>query len=543
MQQAGATPVRMGTDSDVTLAVEAIALRGEPRPEATDPDARRAHRGRHRGPVRSPVRRHRGRPAACDAAGLPVVAVAQHDDQETRTLALDAGALRVYSYNKFFQDGAALVARWFVRADDARAHPGRGVTPHGIPARGYAARIAAAQAAARAAGVRALLIGVGPELEWLTGYEAKPLERLTHAGRARGGRPGHHHAAARGRRPRSRRRASGRAACASAPGWRPRIRSTWCWESVPAGPGARLVVSDTLRAAFLLRLQAAFPDAVVRHREPGRGSAATGQGCRRGGAAAGGRPGRGPGGDRVSRPAGSWAGPRRTWRPRCGHGWSTRATTAPASGSWPAAPGARHRITSRTTGSSRPGEPLLLDIGGRLGGYCSDITRTLWVTGADGPGPDDTFRTIHGLVLAANAGGPGCGPAGVPGAGPGPGGPGGHRCARDMARHSSIAWATASAWRATRTRTWWRATPRRSSWVMRSASSRASTSRVATASASRTSWSAPRPARTCSTRPPGSCWSSAAVSVGLSRQVRAQRARFAAPAPCGPGRGPRTGAS
>ncbi len=29
------------------------------------------------------------------------------------------------------------------------------------------------------AGVRALLIGVGPELEWLTGYEAKPLERLT----------------------------------------------------------------------------------------------------------------------------------------------------------------------------------------------------------------------------------------------------------------------------------------------------------------------------------------------------------------------------
>ena len=30
---------------------------------------------------------------------------------------------------------------------------------------------------------------------------------------------------------------------------------------VPAGPAARLVVSDRLRAAFLLRLQAAFPDA------------------------------------------------------------------------------------------------------------------------------------------------------------------------------------------------------------------------------------------------------------------------------------------
>ena len=50
------------------------------------------------------------------AAGLPVVAIAQHDDQETRKLALDAGALRVFSYNKFFQDGAALVRRWFVDA-------------------------------------------------------------------------------------------------------------------------------------------------------------------------------------------------------------------------------------------------------------------------------------------------------------------------------------------------------------------------------------------------------------------------------------------
>ncbi len=48
------------------------------------------------------------------AAGLPVVAITQHDDQETRKLALDAGALRVYSYNKFFQDGPALVTRWFV---------------------------------------------------------------------------------------------------------------------------------------------------------------------------------------------------------------------------------------------------------------------------------------------------------------------------------------------------------------------------------------------------------------------------------------------
>ena len=54
----------------------------------------------------------------------------------------------------------------------------------------------------------------------------------------------------------------------------------------------------------------------------------------------------------------------------------------------------------------RAGEPLLLDIGGRLGGYSSDITRTLWVSGdEDSNGPDDIFRTIHGLVREANAAG------------------------------------------------------------------------------------------------------------------------------------------
>jgi Xaa-Pro aminopeptidase len=54
------------------------------------------------------------------------------------------------------------------------------------------------------------------------------------------------------------------------------------------------------------------------------------------------------------------------------------------------------------------GEPLLLDIGGRRSGYCSDITRTIWLTGGDDArGPDDMFRTIFGLVRDANAAGRG----------------------------------------------------------------------------------------------------------------------------------------
>ena len=46
------------------------------------------------------------------AARLPVIAVAEHDDQLTRKRARNAGALRVFSYRKFFEDGTRLVEGW-----------------------------------------------------------------------------------------------------------------------------------------------------------------------------------------------------------------------------------------------------------------------------------------------------------------------------------------------------------------------------------------------------------------------------------------------
>lgn len=50
------------------------------------------------------------------------------------------------------------------------------------------------------------------------------------------------------------------------------------------------------------------------------------------------------------------------------------------------------------------GEPIVLDIGGVLDGYGSDITRTLWVTGPDQPTePDPAFVELFELVRRAHA--------------------------------------------------------------------------------------------------------------------------------------------
>lgn len=49
-------------------------------------------------------------------AGRPSLAVGQHDDQELRRRARDAGAERVYAYRKLFEDGPATIAAWLAVA-------------------------------------------------------------------------------------------------------------------------------------------------------------------------------------------------------------------------------------------------------------------------------------------------------------------------------------------------------------------------------------------------------------------------------------------
>jgi DNA-binding response OmpR family regulator len=55
------------------------------------------------------------------AAGIPALAVGQHDDIELRKLALDAGADRVLAYQKMADDGPAAIAAFLARTSGARA--------------------------------------------------------------------------------------------------------------------------------------------------------------------------------------------------------------------------------------------------------------------------------------------------------------------------------------------------------------------------------------------------------------------------------------
>ena len=80
-----------------------------------------------------------------------------------------------------------------------------------------------------------------------------------------------------------------------------------------------------------------------------------------------------------------------------GHQFAAFAIVA----SGPNAASPHHHASERVI---QAGEPIVLDIGGTLAGYCSDMTRTIWVTGGDpANGPDEEFRTIHELVRRANA--------------------------------------------------------------------------------------------------------------------------------------------
>lgn len=291
------------------------------------------------------------------------------------------------------------------------------MTRPSIPAARYGQRLAAAQQRLPGEDASALLIGVGPDLQWLTGYAAKDLERLTMLVVPASGRstlvvPRLERAAA-------------EAATAVGAG----LVDVTTWEETEdpfqivaarldasdsrpeiqlgalGGAWGRLgglLVSDRLWATFLLRLQSAVPDAAF-----GLASAVLGPlrevkeadeiALLREAAHAA---------DRVveaiahGRLVGrTEAEVAREVRDRLvDEGHDMAAFWIIASGPNSASP--HHEPTERVI---QAGEPIVVDIGGSVAGYCSDITRTVWVTGPDDIGPTDEFTRLYDVLQRAQA--------------------------------------------------------------------------------------------------------------------------------------------
>jgi Xaa-Pro aminopeptidase len=273
------------------------------------------------------------------------------------------------------------------------------VTSAGQPA--YPARLDRARDGMRAGAVAALLIGVGADLRYLTGYTAHALERLTLLvlpadGRAALVVPRLESMAAAG--------------CPAAEAGRVEVEP---WEEtddpyalvareLASAPG-RLLVDAALPARHLLALQSALPQRnfglatdVMRALRIVKGAEEVDL-LRRAAHAA----------DRVVAQiaAGRLIGRTeaevsREVRERLvaeGH----EAASFAIVGSGPNGASPHHEAADRII---EAGDPIVLDIGGTLQGYGSDITRMLWVTGGSpGAAPTEEFRRVFDAVHAAHA--------------------------------------------------------------------------------------------------------------------------------------------
>lgn len=276
----------------------------------------------------------------------------------------------------------------------------------------YGERLTAAARLTAGAGLEALLIGVGSDLRYLTGYPALALERLTMlVVPARGASfliaPRLEVGAA-------------RACPAVAAGlievvtWdetedavaRLVERLSGCLGLTSSSAIGRVAISDHLWAMFVLRLQAALPGASFE-----LASAITRQlrmvkdpeelTLLRLAAEAADRViaqvSRGPLVGRTEAEVSREIGDRLVDE---GHELAEFAIV----GSGPNSASPHHDASDRRI---RAGEPIVLDIGGALDGYCSDTTRTIWVRGGDGAGrreaPDPDFALFYEVLRSAQA--------------------------------------------------------------------------------------------------------------------------------------------
>jgi Xaa-Pro aminopeptidase len=279
----------------------------------------------------------------------------------------------------------------------------------GIPAGRYLERLAAARLEARAAGLDALLVGVGPDLQYLAGYAALPAERLTLLLV-----PAAEDAPLTLVAPRL--EATPARTCPAAEAGALEI-ATWEETGDPmalvasrleaaTGMVASVIdavaVSDGLRAAFVLGLQRVLPGArfsvtssVLRELRMRKDADEVAL-LRTAAQAADRVVGAVANGPLIGRTEADVA---REIRERLvAEGHEQAEFSIVASGLNSASP--HHDPGGRVIAG---GEPIVIDIGGTLGGYGSDITRTVWVTGPEGGGPDPEFLRLYGVLHEAQA--------------------------------------------------------------------------------------------------------------------------------------------
>jgi len=295
-----------------------------------------------------------------------------------------------------------------------------------IPPARHGARLAAARELLADRGLQALLVGVGPDLRYLAGYDAIPLERLTMLVVT----PDPHRLPML-LVPRLEEDPASRSAAAVAG-----LVDIRTWEEAddphavvaeavrtvvgrtPTRTAVRIAVTDTLWASHLLRLQEVLPDCRFTVGASVMGEIrivkdldeiallrlAAHAADRVVDAIASGR--------LVDRAEADVAREVRDRLVDEGHDAAEFAIV----GSGPNSASPHHAASDRRIG---PREPIVLDIGGPLGGYGSDVTRTLWVTGGEsmgGPpaefvGAYDVLRRAQAAATAAVR--PGASPAGI----------------------------------------------------------------------------------------------------------------------------------
>ena len=175
---------------------------------------------------------------------------------------------------------------------------------------------------------------------------------------------------------------------------------------------AHFLVSDSLRAAFLLKLQAALPKArfdiasIVTSPLRQVKDAEEIELLREAALAADRAVGRIFAGRLIGRTEADVATDVREFLLQEGHDWADFAIVASGPNSASPHHGAGDRMI-------QAGEPIVLDIGGSIEGYHSDITRTCWVSG-DAGGPDAEYRRLFDVLHAAQAAGRAAVRPGVP---------------------------------------------------------------------------------------------------------------------------------